>query len=156
MRYEVIEETLIVGLSTVTASSFSEEADSGTKEIYALWDKIRATYEEINPGSEVDFFGASRPADENVPPLKVWYLAGFPNSEEIDGLDSFVIPKGKYLVYSHRGEPSTFDDAVRVAYMEEFPKSGSDLRDGPHLERYRYRGPNGGDTLDVDIMIPVK
>jgi predicted transcriptional regulator YdeE len=156
MRYEVIEETLLVGLSTVTASSFSEGAEAGTQEIYALWDRLRGTYEEIAPTKEIDFFGASRPFDEHVPPLQVWYFAGFPNTEAVDGLDSFVIPKGKYLVYSHRGEPSTFDDAVRVAYLEEFPKSGSELRDGPHLERYRYRGPRGGDILDVDIMIPIK
>lgn len=156
MRYEMIEETLIVGLSTVTASSFSSEAESGTQEIFSLWDKIRGTYEEVAPAGKVDFFGASRPFDENVPPLQVWYFAGFPNSEAIDGLDSFIIPRGKYLVYSHRGELSTFDDAVRVAYMEEFPKSGSELRDGPHLERYRQRGPTDGEILDVDIMIPVK
>ena len=153
MRYEVLEETLLVGLSTITPSSFSDQAEVGTAEIYGLWAKLRGIHEELS-GPAGDFFGASRPADDNVPPLQVWYLAGFPYSEEVEGLESFVIPRGKYLVYSHRGAPETFDDAVRIAYFEEFPNSGSELRDGPHLERYRE--PVGGEILDVDFMIPVK
>lgn len=155
MIYEEFPETLIVGLSTTCASSFSPDAQEGTNQIMALWERIRALDAELHPDEENPLFGVSGPADEHVPPLSVWYTAGFVGTEPLDGLDSIVVPAGKYLVYSHQGTPDTFDDAIRFAYMENFPKSGSPLRDAPHLERYRHHGSPVDNVLTIDIMIPV-
>lgn len=72
-----------------------------------------------------------------------------------DGLETLVIPAGKYAVFSYRGlssDPSIFQE-IFGAWL---PQSGYVLDERPHFEvlgeKYRNKDPNS----EEEIWIPIK
>ncbi len=72
-----------------------------------------------------------------------------------DGMESFVIPEGKYAVFIHRGTPDKFHKMSQFIFKEWLPNSKYQLDDRPHFEimdvNYRPNDPNAEETVWIPV-----
>ena len=103
-----------------------------------------------------DFVGITTPADDQVPPRQINYVAAVSSQSESalpNGLSEFTITEGWYAVFNYEGPHDGLDDFYRETYMERLPQLGLTTRDGEHLER--YPSPSSQTVVVAQAWIPV-
>jgi len=82
-------------------------------------------------------------------------VGGFDNLPK--GMESRVIPAGKYAVFTHKGPMSTIKATYDYIYRTWLPASGCELRPADDFALYgpRFKSPESIEN-EVDICIPVK
>ncbi len=149
----------IAGLQIITSSSFDVE-NFEMKDVPQLWELFWKRFPELNIEPNGTCFAVASPVGQEVPPLKVHYLAGVevdPEAELPEGFVAIDVPAGNYLHFTHQGSFATLDNSFREVYLTWFPKSGLVQRVAPHIEMYDHRSAAPEtDTAEMDILIPVE
>lgn len=70
-----------------------------------------------------------------------------------EGMDTKVIPPGKYLVYTYVGTIENLGEFYREMFASWIPSSGQEMDFRPQLELYDERFMKNG---EFDIYIPIK
>ena len=127
------------------------------KAIPEAWDKFWQRFPKQYLPQSSKAYGASFPIETE--PGKLHYVAGVEVEKDFqvpDGFEICTIPSGNYLALEHIGNISGLSQSYGVAYGVEFPKSGLEMRQAPHLEEYDAKlEPNSEDYV-MGILIPVK
>lgn len=149
----------VAGLQIITSSSFDVE-NFEMKEVPQVWEQFWKRFPELNIASNGICYAVASPIGEEIPPLKINYLAGVevdPGSPLPEGFTAIDVPAGKYLHFTHQGAFSRLDTSFREAYLTWFPQSGLVQRIAPHIELYDSRSANPeSDSAEMDILIPVR
>jgi DNA gyrase inhibitor GyrI len=66
-----------------------------------------------------------------------------------------TIPAGRYASFVHKGPLDGLEQTMKSIYGGWLPKSGVELRDAPHLERYDHRFVLGSPASELEILLPV-
>ena len=74
-----------------------------------------------------------------------------------EGMESLLLPEGKYAVFLHKGPVSAFRKTATYIYTEWLPKSGFELDTRPHFEFMgaRYLGHEHPDS-EEEVWVPVR
>ena len=110
-----------------------------------------------SPGDPAwDFVGITTPADDQVPPQQIHYVAAVTSQSAAalpSGLTDFTIDEGWYAVFEYEGPHEGLDEFYRATYIEQLPQLGLATRVGQHLERYPSRSTEF--TTVAQAWIPV-
>jgi AraC family transcriptional regulator len=158
-RIDVVDEMRVAGLSTVCATATNPQRDAALRRIPRLWDEFFARAHELGLGTSGVYYGVSTPADDNVPPLQMNYLAGMavPASLTLpDGFTDVWVPEGNYLHFTHEGPAENVDETAHELYERYLPSSGLTQRLAPHLELYDERFEHDSPTCEFDLLVPVR
>ena len=72
-----------------------------------------------------------------------------------DGMESLILPEGKYAVFIHRGTPSMFHETVQYIFGNWLPNSRYQLDKRPHFEimnqNYKPDDPDAEETVWIPI-----
>jgi AraC family transcriptional regulator len=73
------------------------------------------------------------------------------------GMDEFIIPEGKYAVFSYKGTIQTFFKMYGYFMDTWLPENGYGLEDRPHFELLndKYLGPLNPES-EEEVWIPIK
>lgn len=73
------------------------------------------------------------------------------------GLETMILPEGKWAVFLYKGTPSDFGPFAQYIYQDWLPKSGYELDHRPHFEYMpeNYAGSNNPDA-EEEVWIPIK
>jgi AraC family transcriptional regulator len=71
------------------------------------------------------------------------------------GMIHRTIPAGRYAKFTHMGKLEGLGNTMNFIYKAWLPKSGVELRDGPHIEWYDNRFNLRSDQSEFDILLPV-
>jgi len=74
-------------------------------------------------------------------------------SEVPEGMETKVVPEGKYLVYTYRGAIKDLGEFFNDIFAKFIPASGHGLDNRPQIELYDERFMDNG---EFDIYIPIK
>ena len=153
-----INSRTLVGIQKVGPSSFSVEANSGSKFADQIWQEFIP--QVIGSGISVErvMYGVSWPADENTPPQLIHYFAGFELApEEVPaGFEKFELVGGNYFSYTYTGSMRDVDSGFIDAYTVALPQSGLVGREGQHLEVYPADYNPSAEVVTFEILIPVQ
>ncbi len=149
----------IAGLQIVTSSSFDVE-NFEMKDVPQLWETFWKRFPELNIAPNGTCYAVASPIGEEVPPLKVLYLAGVevdPKAVLPEGFVAIEVSAGNYAHFTHQGSFAKLDSSFREAYLTWFPKSGLVQRLAPHIELYDHRSASPEtESAEMDILIPVE
>lgn len=132
---------------------------------FELWNKFGPRVREIQNLKNSDFYSVqifdedlefSRFTPQTV--FEKWAAVEVGSFEEIpDGLETFVIPAGKYAIFIHKGLPSDFPKTSRHIFGEWLPSSEFELDNRPHFEimdkDYKPDDPNAEEEVWVPVLL---
>jgi predicted transcriptional regulator YdeE len=154
-----IPSMTIAGLELITDSIVMPNSNYDSTAIAGLWEEFWAVFPRLGIKVSGTTFGVSVAMDQTQYPGKIKYLAGVQfNRGVAPGLEfkSIVVPNGKYVKYTHRGNIDNLKESYLDAYTQWFPKANMEMRDAPHLEVYDERYIPTSKKCEMDILIPVK
>jgi AraC family transcriptional regulator len=73
-----------------------------------------------------------------------------------EGMESFVLPGGRYAVFEHKGDASTGPTIFQYIFGKWLPASGYALDNRPHFEILGEKYKNGDPDSEEEIWIPIK
>jgi AraC family transcriptional regulator len=152
-----LDQTVLVGLNIQTSLS-----ENKTRELWqAFGPKQREIQKRVNPEEKwsVEIYEPGFKMMNFTPQSRFekWAAVEVTDSEDIpEGMDSLVIPEGKYAVFTYKGLHKDFPDFARYIFGEWLPSSGYQLDDRPHFEIMdkRYHGPMDPES-EEEIWIPI-
>lgn len=110
-------------------------------DMYSMQVYDKGYYENFNPGNEfVKWAGVEVSGFENIP----------------DGMESYVLKGGKYVVFDYKGNPKNGGEAFKYIFQEWFPLSEYVLDDREHFEVLGEKYKNDSDESEEEIWIPIK
>ena len=125
--------------------------------IPGAWQKFWAEFPKSDLPTNNEAFGVAIPIEAGQG--KLHYVAGVevPSSYTAPvGFELVTIPAGNYLNVPHKGPIDGLAQSYGTAYGVEFPKSGLEMREAPHLELYNVMlNPMAAD-YEMGILIPVQ
>jgi AraC family transcriptional regulator len=71
-------------------------------------------------------------------------------------METFVLPSGKYAVFSHVGDVSAFQKTSQYIYNIWLPNSEYIVDDRPHFEILGHKYKNDDPNSEEEIWIPIK
>tara|TARA_R110000868_G_scaffold37111_10_gene131548 strand:+ start:36226 stop:36726 length:501 start_codon:yes stop_codon:yes gene_type:complete len=150
-------ERLFVGLNIRTSLSENK--------VKKLWQSFGPKRKEINHQITLDSYSIEiyEPGSEmiNFTPntkFEKWATVQVSEFEAVpEGLETLVIPKGKYAVFIYKGLHSEYPKFAQYIFSEWLPSSDYELDDRPHFEVMgnKYFGPMNPDS-EEEIWIPIK
>lgn len=130
--------------------------------IGALWRAFRPRAGEV-VGRVDDRFVAARlpPAPGRPPepgaPLPQWAGVEVEAGAAVpDGMEALAVPPGRWVVFDHRGPPSTFPAVARWLYGSWMPAAGLEADARPHFERIPPGWTPGSPEAVEEVWIPVR
>jgi AraC family transcriptional regulator len=73
-----------------------------------------------------------------------------------DGIESFILPEGKYAVFVHKGLPADFPYTSRFIHGEWMPSSLYELDNRPHFEIMQEDYSSTDSEAEEEVWIPIK
>ena len=145
----------ILGVETSIFTIMNKEKYD-PKAIPAAWQSFFAAYANSGlPKSEI-FYGATIPSMDFNIPMK--YIAGtlITDTElSVANFESVQVSNGEYFCYTHQGPITELAKSYGTAYGVEFPKSGKQIRNAPHLEIYESSLDPMSADYEMIIAIPI-
>ncbi|MCL4538488.1 MAG: GyrI-like domain-containing protein [Bacteroidetes bacterium] len=154
-RIEIVAEKKFVGKRYVM--SFSANTT------YELWKEFMPARTRIR-----NCVGTALYSIENYPPkffdsfdphadFENWAAVEVADFSSIpDGMETFIIPAGKYAVFVHRGAAGRGQETYEKIFMSWLPNSGFVVDARPHFavmgENYKHEDPES----EEEIWIPVR
>ncbi len=77
-------------------------------------------------------------------------------SEIPEGMEKFILPKGLYAVFIHKGAASTGAKTFQYIFGTWLPNSGYSLDNRPHFEILGEKYKNEDPDSEEEIWIPIK
>lgn len=130
-----------------------------------LWQSFMPRRKEIT-GAELDSFYSVNIYPNNYNPATFlptheflkWAAVTVESEPEIpNGMETLVIPEGKYAVFQHKGPMPKFIENIMYIFNQWLPNSEFELDDRPHFELLpnNYPGPMDANA-EEEIWVPVK
>lgn len=130
----------------------------------ALWQDFMPRRREITDSMSSDLYSVEIYEDpmffKNFDPAREFEkwaavkVRGFDNLP--DGLETLIIPVGKYAVFHYKGKPSEAQRTYQYIYGQWIPNSEYELDDRPHFalmgEKYKGDDPES----EEELWIPIK
>lgn len=86
-----------------------------------------------------------------------WAVVEVENFDGIpENMKSFVLPKGMYAVFIHKGTPAEFQKTFQYIFGVWLPSSEYLLDDRPHFELLGEKYKNNSPDSEEEVWIPVK
>lgn len=73
-----------------------------------------------------------------------------------EGMESFTIPAGGYVVFLFKGNENNAGEAFTYILTDWLPKSGYELDSRPHFEILGEKYKNGDPESEEEIWIPIR
>jgi len=159
MEHRIVDitEIKLVGLDMMTSLSESKTE--------ALWKQFMPIAKTV-PNKVADDFYSIQIYPDNIDmdsftpitEFSKWAAIAVNDFDNIPAeLKSISIPKGKYVVFEHKGLASDFFRTSQYIYGTWFPGSGYALDQRPHFEVMGkdYKGPNDPNSIE-QVYIPIK
>lgn len=131
---------------------------------YALWHQFKPRVMEIKNRKNTVFFSVQNFPDNlkiheftDDTPFEKWAAVEVDEFDLIPvGMESYVLPGGKYAVFVHLGPVSTAHQTFEQIFEHWLPNSAFELDHRPHFEimkdHYRPDDPNA----EEEVWIPIK
>ncbi|WP_296147848.1 GyrI-like domain-containing protein [uncultured Flavobacterium sp.] len=154
-RIEILSEKKLIGMNLKMSlvdnktfllwSSFRKRKaaieNAVGSDMYSMQVYDKGYYENFNPGNEfVKWAGVEVSGFENIP----------------DGMESYILKGGKYVVFDYKGNPKNGGEAFKYIFQEWFPLSEYVLDDREHFEILGEKYKNDSDESEEEIWIPIK
>jgi AraC family transcriptional regulator len=127
-----------------------------------LWRSFMPVRHEIN-GVGSELFSAAVYPDgfftrfDPTADFEKWATAAVSPTEIVpDGLETLVIPAGKYAVFHYKGSSEQAPDVFRYIFNEWLPGSGYQIDNRPHFEILGEKYKNADADSEEDIYIPIR
>lgn len=142
----------IKGFKAVGVSYFG---DNNKGEIPKLWEVFNTRYGEIkNKDNPSVCYGVCYDAPDAEGRFDYMACTSVENFGDIpEGMETKIIPDGKYLVFTFGGSLSELGDFYGNIFSKWLPTSGCEMDCRPQLELYDGRYMDNG---EFDVYIPVK
>jgi AraC family transcriptional regulator len=148
---KLIKGGKLIGIKTSIFTIFNQEKYD-PKAIPTAWSEFFTQFRSSNLPSTTIFYGAAIPSMSADIPMDYYAGAIFDIDTECpNGLVSVEIPSGDYLCVTHTGPITSIAETYGRAYGVEFPASGNEMRNAPHLEIYN----SDKDPMDADYTLEI-
>jgi AraC family transcriptional regulator len=98
-------------------------------------------FKNFNPAAEFEKWAALEVTDFDTIP---------------DGMETYILPGGKYAVFHYIGNPENGAQVFGYIFKEWLPNSGYELDNRPHFELLGSKYKNGDPGSEEEIWIPIK
>ena len=145
----------VIGIRTSVFTIFNTEKYD-EKAIPAAWQEFFKKAQGTDLLAHKKFYGATIPSMAFDAPME--YFAGAlvdSNTEIPEGFESVDLPAGEYLAITHKGSIMNIASTYQLAYMQQLPASGKEMRQAPHLEVYDPQLNPMSDDYEMVIGIPI-
>jgi AraC family transcriptional regulator len=155
-----LPEMKMVGFGTRFISILSP-AKNNSATIPPLWHQFMGEIDRISNRVGRASWGLVEmlPNDANKShPDEMFYIAAAEVadlSSVPEGMLRRIVPAGRYALFTHVGSLDGLARTMIQIYSQWLPKSGVQLRNAPHLERYDSRFDPRSDKSEFDILLPV-
>lgn len=154
-RIEILREKKLIGMnlkmSLVNNKTFllwnffmkrkAEIENPVGSDMYSMQVYDNGYYENFNPANEfVKWAGVEVSDFEKIP----------------DGMESYVLKGGKYVVFDYKGNPKNGGEAFKYIFQEWLPTSRYALDDREHFEVLGEKYKNDSNESEEEIWIPIK
>jgi AraC family transcriptional regulator len=100
-----------------------------------------------------DYFANFNPATE----FEKWAAVAVFNFDDVpEGMETFIIPKGKYAVFHYKGTPESGAEAFSYIFQQWLPQSEYLLDNRPHFELLGEKYKNNSPESEEEIWIPIR
>lgn len=126
----------IVGVKTSIFSIMNQEKYDPSA-IPAAWQKFYAKLSESGIAEQSSLYGITIPSNDFNSPMDHYVGALIDRAQPTPaGYVEYEFPAGSYFCVTHSGPISGLGDSYGVAYGQEFPAAGLEMRVAPHIEIY--------------------
>ncbi|MEC8832927.1 MAG: GyrI-like domain-containing protein [Bacteroidota bacterium] len=155
-RIQTLPSTLLVGKKSIT--SFAKN------NTFELWQSFSPRKKEINHSINNDsyaveiyptttFFQDFDPSRE----FEKWAAIAVSKVDKApEDMETLIVPRGLYAVFSYKGKPSEVIGAFRYIYGEWLPNSGYEMDNRPYFalmgDKYKGEHPES----EEEFWIPIK
>jgi len=154
-RIEILPEKKLIGMNLKMSlaanktfllwSSFMkrkvEIENAVGSEMYSMQVYDKGYYKNFNPANEfVKWSCLEVSSFENIP----------------DGMESYILKGGKYVVFDYKGNSKNGGEAFKYIFQEWLPASGFVLDDREHFEVLGDKYKNDSDESEEEIWVPIK
>jgi AraC family transcriptional regulator len=148
-------EGKIVTLEGFKAVGMTYFGDNNNGEIPSLWGAFNKNYKNIKHKSNPMFcYGVCDGEMDSDGWFHYTACTAVDSFEDVpEGMETKVIPGGKYAVYTYRGAIKDLGDFYNAIFTKYLAASGLEMDYRPQLELYDGRFMDNG---EFDIYIPVK
>ena len=73
-----------------------------------------------------------------------------------EGMQTFILPQGKYAVFLHKGSASEGYKTFQWIFESWLPNSGYEIANRPHFEILGEKYKNNSPASEEEIWIPIK
>ena len=155
-RFETIQGRLVVGMKTITSVLTINER---TKQLAQLFMPRRF---EVSSRVGKHVFSIQNYGKDYVPSdlnseFEKWVGIEVQNTNSLpEGMQSFIIQAGMYVVFSFKGSVSEFPKSRVYIFQEWLPNSGYQLESKAHFEILSEDYSKDLQNIEEEIWIPVK
>ena len=137
--------TLLIGKRMAMSFAHNRTAE--------LWQRFAPRRHELTQSAGTDFFRTFDPQCT----FEKWAALAVTDHDSVpNGMDTLVLPAGRYAVFRYRGDGSDAALFYQRIYAEWLPQAGLELADRPHFammgDQYRHGDPDS----EEDIWIPIQ
>jgi AraC family transcriptional regulator len=151
----IIMEGKIVIIKGFKAVGIPYFGNNMSGEIPSLWEAFNKSYKDIKQKSNsrlcYGICDGEMDSEGRFNYIACAEVASF--SDVPEGMETKVIPEGKYVVYTYRGAIKDLGGFFNDIFAKFIPASGHELDNRPQLELYDERFMDNG---EFDIYVPVK
>lgn len=148
-------EGKIININGFKAIGLTYFGSNSNGEIPKLWEVFNSRYKEIkNVSNPMLCYGICPDGPDSEGRFHYTACAGVNSFEDVpEGMETSVVPGGKYIVYTFAGELKDLDGFYNSVFSKWLPASGYQIDFRPQLEVYDERFMDNG---EFDVYIPVK
>ncbi|MEO9893636.1 GyrI-like domain-containing protein [Aurantibacter sp.] len=155
-RIEELHEKLLIGKSIIMSlmnNKTHQLWNSFMKERNLVSNTIGTDLYSIQTYDESDYFQNFNPRTE----FTKWATVEVKSIDNIPkGFNKFILKKGLYAVFTHRGSASEFSNTSQYIFEEWLPKSAYILDNRPHFEMLGEKYKNNDPSSEEEVWIPIK
>lgn len=150
----------LLGISARFIGPMSPEANN-QEVIPALFGQFFARRAELPVARDAFTYGACdvAPAGSEARPGEMLYLVSVSVAKDApvpEGMTVWHLPARMYALFQHRGPITRIGETMGHIFGGWLPHSDYESIDGASLERYDERFGDGGETSELDILVPVQ
>lgn len=151
----IIMEGKIVSIEGFKAVGIPYFGNNTNGEIPGLWEVFNNRYKDIKQkNNSMLCYGICDGEMDSEGRFYYIACAQVDSFEDVpEGMDTKVVPKGRYLVYTYRGALKDLGEFYNDMFSKFIPTSGYEIDNRPQLELYDERFMSNG---EFDIYVPVK
>lgn len=127
---------------------------------FELWSRFMPRRKEITNNISIDLISMQVYEEDFFSPLGIfekWAVVEVSDLDNIPfGMESFVLPAGKYAVFLHKGGSERFQKTFRWIFEMWLPASEYKVDNRPHFELLGEKYKNNDPESEEDIWVPIK